>query len=64
MKTRSLLSAILFACSIALTAPPPAVAQGDCVDGAICPVPWDRYNCAPLGVLVDCSVCTVTPQAP
>ena len=64
MKRKTFLAAILLASSMFFSVPPSAQAKGDCVDGVICPVPWDPYNCAPMGILVDCSVCTIYPQAP
>jgi hypothetical protein len=66
MKSKRVLSAILLAFSISLVAPPTVHAQdtSNCVDGVICPVPWDAYNCAPLDQLIDCSVCTVIVEGP
>ena len=64
MKKKAILSAILLAASVMLSLPPSAQAKADCHDGVICAVPWNPYNCAPIDVLVDCSVCTVTFEMP
>jgi len=65
MKKKAFLSAMLLAGSMLFAVPPSAHAgASDCVDGVTAPLPWDRYNCAPLGTLVDCTVCTVTAETP
>ncbi len=62
MRLKVLLSVLLLAGSMLFAVP--HAANAECVDGVICPVPWDAYNCAPINVFIDCSVCNVSPEDP